>query len=683
MNGLPDMATMMSYGLRKAIVTGMRMMRLGPVFVILIMVFSTLHLPPEELHHEQTKMEQFGGGGSLEDQCGSITFEDIFIYNQAIFEVRVNDDWKSAEVDAKAWINWSLADDIREDLDAFLEDIVPSGGDGWLSTDEIDAMVSIAADCLEYSITRIGIRDGAPHRGGQGVSWMNTTWENDQTNIGHFNGVPSRHSQSRDCQGFSQEGCVEVPVIPATERDCDIDINESLGVDECRIELWLNATMVIDGVTDPNDFTIAFNSSNMSNARLDFTFPAIPGLRMDMWEECEGRFVGPDEDNPRVDSAPIRGSCIGDGTASYELLANDDGSLTYSLDSNFSREEWPLGEDVFADFTTSPIPTDEAPTWTQQAPANGTWVPVFEEGANKFASWEEVASWFDDESGVSNLDVVCNSGGSEISQSIDGSLWINVDGVTEVSCEAKDASGKSSGNRTWNVGVPVSISTPEAILQDQHPLKISYSDSWDEDVTVRLSLSQGGQPREIQELHKGDSSQQVVSLSPQGIVPGPVNVWLEVVVGQFSLQHIIDIGIVKESTAPSITISSMGEFDGTMWRVGGQYSDPDGEPVTFTIEVGGQEIGQIVVSGNTWESEWIDLSAFSSGVIDVDVTGCDQSGKCTTSSTSVDIASVMEEIVDSEMPDDADEVGESLPSSGVASLVVAISLAVLFRRRGL
>ncbi len=677
------MATMMSYGLRKAIVTGMRMMRLGPVFVILIMVFSTLHLPPEELPHEQTKMEQFGGGGSLEDQCGSITFEDIFIYNQAIFEVRVNDDWKSAEVDAKAWINWSLADDIREDLDAFLEDIVPSGGDGWLSTDEIDAMVSIAADCLEYSITRIGIRDGAPHRGGQGVSWMNTTWENDQTNIGHFNGVPSRHSQSRDCQGFSQEGCVEVPVIPATERDCDIDINESLGVDECRIELWLNATMVIDGVTDPNDFTIAFNSSNMSNARLDFTFPAIPDLRMDMWEECEGRFVGPDEDNPRTDSAPIRGSCIGDGTASYELLVNDDGSLTYSLDSNFSREKWPLGEEVFADFTTSPIPTDEAPTWTQQAPANGTWVPVFEDGANKFASWEEIASWFDDESGVSNLDVICNSDGNEISQSIDGSLWINVDGVTEISCEAKDATGKSSGNRTWNVGVPISISTPEVLLQDQHPLKISYSDSWGEDVTVRLSLIQGGQPIGIQEFHKGNSSQQIVSLSPQGIVPGPVNVWLEVVVGQFSLQHIIDIGIVKESTAPSITISSMGEFDGTMWRVGGQYSDPDGEPVTFTIEVGGQEIGQIVVSGNTWESEWIDLSAFSSGVIDVDVTGCDQSGKCTTSSTSVDIASVMEEIVDSEMPDDADEVGESLPSSGVASLVVAISLAVLFRRRGL
>jgi len=656
--------------------------------LLLVMMFAisasvqTLH-HHHELDSKSDRMEQFGGGGSLEEQCGSITFEDIFIYNQAIFEVRINDDWESAEVDAKAWINWTLADDIREDLDAFLEGIVPSGGDGWLSTDEIDAMVSIAADCLEYSITRIGIRDGSPHRGGQGVSWMNTTWEDDQTNIGHFNGVPTRHSQSRDCQGFSQEGCVEVPVIPATERDCDIDINESLGADECRIELWLNATMLIEGVTDPNDFTIAFNSSNMSNARLDFTFPAIPGLRMDMWEECEGRFVGPDEDNPRVDSAPIRGSCIGDGTASYELLANDDGSLTYSLDSNFSREEWPLGEDVFADFTTSPIPTDEAPTWTQQAPANGTWVPVFEEGANKFASWEEVSSWFDDESGVSNLDVVCNSGGSEISQSIDGSLWINVDGVTEVSCEAKDASGKSSGNRTWNVGVPVSISTPEAILQDQHPLKISYSDSWHENVTVRLALSQDGQLSGIQEFNKENSSQQVVSLSAEGIIPGPINVWLEVVVGQFSFRNIVDLGIVKESTAPSITISGMGEFDGAMWRVGGQYSDPDGELVTFTIRVDGQDIGQIVVSGNTWESEWIDLSVFSSGLIEVDVTGCDQSGKCTTSSTTVDISLVKEELVDPITFDDGDEEGGSLPSSGIISLTIAVSVAVFFRRERL
>jgi len=624
------------------------------------------------------RMEQFGGGGSLEEQCSSITFEDIFLYNHAIFEVRVNDDWNSARVDAKAWINWSLADDIREDLDSFLEGIVPSGGDGWLSTDEIDAMVSIAADCLEYSITRIGIRDGPPHRGGAGVSWMNTTWEDDQTNIGHFNGVPPRHSQARDCQGFSQDGCSEVPVIPASERDCDTGINESMGVDECRIELWLNATMMIDGVSDPNDFTIAFNSSNMSNARLDFTFPVMPDLRMDMWEECEGRFVGADGDNPLTDSAPIRGSCLGDGSANYELRTNDDGSLTYSLNSNFSREEWPLGEDVFADFTTSPIPTDEAPTWTQQAPSDGVWIPVLEEGATKLSTWEDIASWFHDESGVSNLDVVCNSGGSEISQSIDGSLWINVDGVSEVSCEAIDATGKSSGNRTWNVGVPVTISTSALILQEQHPLRISHSEAWTEDTTVRLALIQDGQYSGIQEFHKGNSSYQDVLIQPQGVVPGPVSIWIEVIVGELSSQQTLNLGIVKESAPPSLTIGS-GIFDGKMWRVGGQFSDPDGETVTFTIVTNGVDLGQIVISGNTWESEWIDLSVFTSELIEVRVTGCDQSGKCTTTSITVDTSLMVEEIPD--LPDEGEDSVGSIPALGIPSLTIAISVAVLFKRR--
>ena len=135
---------------------------------MIIITFSASVVTLDDTHEldlQSERMEQFGGGGSLEEQCGSITFEDIFIYNQAVFEVRVNDDWQTAEVDARAWINWSLADDIRSDLDSFLEGILPSGGDGWLSTDEIEAMISIAADCLEYSLTRIGIRDGPPHRG--------------------------------------------------------------------------------------------------------------------------------------------------------------------------------------------------------------------------------------------------------------------------------------------------------------------------------------------------------------------------------------------------------------------------------------------------------------------------------------------------------------------------------------
>ena len=33
---------------------------------------------PVQLDEEPLRMEQLGGGGSLEDQCGSITFENLF-----------------------------------------------------------------------------------------------------------------------------------------------------------------------------------------------------------------------------------------------------------------------------------------------------------------------------------------------------------------------------------------------------------------------------------------------------------------------------------------------------------------------------------------------------------------------------------------------------------------------------
>ena len=675
------MATIMSYGFRSMVVNTQLRRDLIALLVVFTMVFSaTMDVMTRSHLDQKTRMDQFGGGGSFEERCGSITFEDIFLYDQAIFDVRVNEDWQTAQVDAKAWINWTLADKIRKDLDRFLEGIVPSGGDGWLSTDEIDAMISIAADCLEYSITRIGIRDGSPHRGGVGIDWMNTSWQDGSTNIGHYNGVPMHHSEGRDCQGFAQEGCFEIPVVPSTERDCDINVNESLGEDECRIELWLNATMEIGGVSDPNDFTIAFNSSNMSNARLEFTFPPVLDLRLDMWEECEGRFVGSDEENPQTFSQPIRGSCLGDGTAEYLLKNNEDGSLTYSLDVNSSRMDWPLGEDVFADFTTSPVPVDNPPTWTEAAPANNSWFPVPEIGQNRFASWQDISSWFYDESGVSNLDVFCSSGESQISQSIDRSLWVFVDEIVQVTCLATDLSDQSTENRTWNIGVPIVVSTDSEILQDPHPIQITFSDSWRQPTNIQISLSQGGVRNEGKEFYNGDFSIQNVEIPSTGMVPGPVQVWIMVQVENISFQRLIDLGIVKESMPPYLTISSSAWENG-LWKVGGQYSDPDGEPVTFTISVGGEEVGIVDVSGNSWESGWIDLSTISPGLSTVEITGCDNSGKCTKISQEVDSSFLFEEDLGPIENDQFSDSGSSIPAPGILPTVLSILIAFNVRRR--
>ena len=627
-----------------------------------------------DMENMPQRMEQFGGG-SFEERCGSITFEDMFIYDQAIFEVKVDEDWQSAHVDARAWINWTLADQIRSDLDAYLEGIIPSGGDGWLSTDEIETVIAIAADCLEYSITRIGIRDGAPHRGGVGVGWENTSWQSDGMIVGHYNGIPSAHSQGRDCQGFSQEGCYEIPVVPSVERDCDTDSNQS-GADECRIELWLNATMLIEGVSDPNNFTIAFNSSNMSNARLEFTFPPIPDLRLDMWEECEGRFVGPDESNPHTDKPPIRGSCIGDGTANHSIEENDDGSLTYTLNSNFSREIWPMGEDVYADFTTAPIPIDLPPTWTSAAPADGTWIPVEMEGATRLSNWDEMSKWFNDESGVSSLDIICITGGSVISQSFDGTMWINVEGVVEITCGATDSIGQETGNRTWKVGVPVSVSTTSLALQDPHPIIISMNQDWEYQTSVEIAFTQGGEGSENSIIIENASSEEV-DIVPVGMVPGPVHVWIRVEAGDISYERTIDLGIQKDSLPPTIIISSSIWEDG-LWKIGGQYSDPDGQEVQFTLSIGEEELGGVLVSGNSWESDWLDISDYGPGVNRVEILGCDGSGKCTRIFHEVDSSAIFEEVIEDESEDDV----SSIPASGLMVLSLAVSAAIMTSRGG-
>ncbi|MAK95434.1 MAG: hypothetical protein CL994_03710, partial [Euryarchaeota archaeon] len=153
---------------------------LSLVFVLMVSLVCPYSHTNSNLTDESLRMEQFGGGGSLEDQCGSITFEDMFEYTNAEFVFDVNPNWQTAEVRAVAWINESLADDIRTTMDEFMAEIDPNdGGDGWLSTDEREIFRALASECIEHTLTRIGIRDGDYHRGGDGVSWKNTSWEED------------------------------------------------------------------------------------------------------------------------------------------------------------------------------------------------------------------------------------------------------------------------------------------------------------------------------------------------------------------------------------------------------------------------------------------------------------------------------------------------------------------------
>ena len=600
-------------------------------FIFIFISFMPLLSNDSYLGNKLIRMEQFGGGSSedsFEERCSRITFEDIFEYTKAEYHFQIDQDWQSAEVFAKAWINWSMADVVRERLDSYLEGFLPSGGDGWLSTDERDAVMSIAADCIEHTITRIGIRDGPAHRGGVGVDWKNTSWEGDSIIVNEVNGVPSRHSEIRTCESYNlNTPCYEIPVIPSENRDCDTDIENSLGLDECRFVLYLNSTLELSGISDPESFTIALNASNMSNAELTFSFPQTNNLRLDMWEECEGRYLGLDIDLGDDYVTPLRGSCIGDQSSNYSLDSNND-ILNYTIFPNSDKINWPVGEDIFADFTILPVPIDNPPVWTEDAPIDGTWFPLSETGEVMWADWEQISTWFNDELGVSNLDISCFGDlNSNIRQSINGSLYANIEYLQEITCEARDSSGQTSGNRTWNIGMPISISTTSQSLQNPHPLYIQVSDNWPP-LAISIALYQDIEPIFSEFLIESST---YVNITSFGLTPGDVKVKM-MIAGEniYPSMSIYDLGITKESSPPFFVASS-SEFsisEPSHWSARGQFSDPDGEEVSFSFFIDDSLMGTIEPSGNTWEIPEINFNLWPEGEYEIKLEGCDESGIC-------------------------------------------------------
>ena len=661
-----------------------RVLRIAVLLTMFAMMTSWLPVYDmnPDLVENQERREQLGPGEpTIEERCSVLTFEDMFEYTKAVFNFTIASDWNSAEIEAVAWVNGTLADDVRESLDEYIAQIYPSGGDGWISTDEREGVRAIASECVQYTLTRMGMRDGSPHRGGEGTDWKNTSWTEDEVLVEEWNLVPPLHSESRECSGIGgNSDCYEVPVFPDSDRDCDTSIDVSSGQDECRMMLWLNATMTISSLNNPSDFTLAYNASNMSGAEYHIRFPVTEGLRLDMWEECEGRDVQVDMGD-FAGLAPLRGSCVGDGSSSYELNENEDGSLTYSFYPNMAQ--WPIGEDLFADFTTAPIPVDDPPVWSENAPIDGAWFPLASGGAQVIADWNDVQIWFEDEAGVSNLDINCRGdSGLQITYSQrELSMDVPIGQPGEVTCEAIDSAGQSSGNRTWNVGIPFQISTSTTDLSDPHPITLSPNQGWPElsvEIGFTSSFDESGTYSGPYLLQGTEISENVAAV---GLIPGPAYVTVIVIGdGVYSLQATYDLGIVKASSAPIMTVNSEG-WDGDSWSMSGQFSDPDGEAVTFTLLIDGSSVGSISVSGNIWSTPQIDFSVWAEGTHIVEVRACDDSGICSSQQRSIDNTHLFVDPEPEPEPEPPKDNSSVLPSMGLGGLILAASAALIYSGR--
>jgi hypothetical protein len=344
---------------------------------------------------------------------------------------------------------------------------------------------------------------------------------------------------------------------------------------------------------------------------------------------------------------------------------------------------WPVGEDLFADFTTAPIPIDNPPEWTELAPEEDSWFPKSSGGQQVIAEWGDIQNWFSDEAALSSLIIDCRGdpGLNVQIESRDLSMDVPRGEAGEITCEATDEAGQSSGNRTWSVGVPFQISTTSTELSDPHPITISPTSGWPELSVLIGFSSEYGEKDDSSGPFSLYVSEITAEVASSTIVPGPAYVWVEVSGnGVFSMEEFYDFGIIKTGSPPSLVINSEG-WNGNSWSMNGQFSDPDGEYVTFTQLIDGAAAGEITVNGNSWATPQIDFSVWSEGSYTIVVKGCDESNLCDEVQHIVDNTHLFDEtnpII--EEPDDKDS-GFSLPAIGLPGLIIALSAALIYSGR--
>ena len=672
-----------------ALVFSMMMLLVGASGLV---VSDTQTLPPD-----QAPMNQFGGDTSFEAQCSKSSFEDVFTYTWANFDVTVADNWRTAQIQAVAWVNGTMADDFRAFLDDLLDGLIPSGGDGWLSSDEREAVRAVAADCVEYTMTRVGVRDGEHHRGGPAVDWRNATWVEDGVSIDEWNMVPERHESVRSCTSFGSSDCYEVPVSPGDARDCDTDV---VNVDECRIELMLLGTVDLHNIQSLETLTLAMNTSNISRATYTVTAPYVEGMRVSLFEECEGRDL-----LHGGTATPLRGSCIGDGSSVATFAYNELGGLVLTIMPDRPNSFWPAGEDLFFDLTTIPPSVDEFPIWTPIAPENGTtWL-----FSTKFSSsdptsivigeWSEVAAWFSDEDAVSTLDLFCYEEESESnlvteSRSIVITIGRDVD-FTTVACSAVDAAGQSTPTRHFHVMRGFLVNTPSNSSDVHDNLELVFTNITTThptnqvllDVEVVVGLEWGGDGPtyydEVVTLGQDNPSQEIFFSGDARIAtPGPLNVWFKYSgTGVYERIEKSDIFLQKIGSPPILSILE-SRWTGTEWVMNGMFSDPDGEDVTFTMFINGENVGSVQSTGNSWSVGPIDFQLFEPGAYTVTVQGCDSSGMCSISERSLNSTSALYQPPLGESPEDGEDSGTGFVPFPLYSSFMGILAAAFMYGRG-
>ena len=137
----------------------------------------------------------------------------------------------------------------------------------------------------------------------------------------------------------------------------------------------------------------------------------------------------------------------------------------------------------------------------------------------------------------------------------------------------------------------------------------------------------------------------------------------------------------KIGDPPVISILN-SEWIGTTWSMNGMFGEPDGEDVSFSMLIDGNNLGNVDAGGNSWSVGPIDFALFDPGDHIVTVRVCDASGMCSSVDQGLNSTEVLEmpDITPLPPKDDQNNAEGLLPFPGSSSMVGILAAAFMYRR---
>ena len=595
--------------------------------------------------------------------CSGLTFEDLFDYNFASFDIEILDDWATADYYANSWVNGSNAATVRENLDGLIgSQNLPGGGNGYISTDERDAVRAIGPDCIADMDTRIGLKEGVAHR--SGADWNNWSFVQDGIGLDEVNLVPADHESKRSCQSaFASTGCYEVEVT---------------AIDDLEISMFL-----ADGETNnaqfnqlPNkgdsNFTLALNVTNITDAVYVFTFPQTQGLRI-------------------LDFSTMDDGIQNDALEIPVVEYLQDGKLRVSIDVEYSVSNYPTIREIYIDFTTQAPEENDNPIWHNGAPADGKIIPLSGDGTIVVIDGDATENWASDNDGWSlDCDFVEDGWSSQMDE--DGAFIITSVGTgsSQATCNLLDPFGATSElSRTWTFGQPFTSSATMNDETEELELTIVPTGLVGE-MTIIVHAHQSENMADAKTITVANS-EITTSLSLNKLRPGAVMVMGTAdATSMMTYSFMLDFGLQKVSSPPVIELviglnqeNATWDDSGLKFTLKGIVIDPDGEDVTMRLSICGGSATDFIREGTDWEIDVSIASCFSQGITEYDVTisATDESGVIGTLSVFVPDPYAEDNNDGGTVADDKTSEEGGLPSLSMLSTLIITLLAMAYWQR--